>query len=302
VVSDPHKALTALAWCVTEMEERYKRLAALGVRNIDVFNNRVRNAKKRGERLARTVQTGFDERTGKATYVQEDMNLEPMPYIVIVMDEFADLMALAGREIEDAVKRLADAAKPCGIHLIMATERPASDIATQALKAGLAARISYKASKLDSRAIMGAEGAEQLLGSGDMLYANGTGSVQRIHGPYVSQEEVSNVASALRQQGAPRYIESLTGLDRPTTQRTRLSDEETARHRPVVASASDDALFDRAVAIVMRERHASRALLQRRLSISPAWAAALIQRLAQMGIIGPADAQGNHPVRVGAAA
>jgi len=302
VVTDPHKAITALAWCVTEMEERYKRMAALGVRNIDVFNNRVRNAKKRGERLARTIQTGFDKTTGQATYVHEDMNLEPMPFIVIVMDEFADLMAVAGRDIEGAVKRLAEAAKAAGIHLIMATERPSTDIATPALKPNLAARISYKAaSKLDSRAVLNTEGAEQLLGAGDMLYANGTGSVQRVHGPYVSQEEINAVASSLRQQSAPRYVEGLTGPDHETAPLTRTVTPDPSTARPLVP-VSDDALYDRAVATIIRDRQASIPHLQRRLNISPAWAASLLQRLEHSGLIGPANPQGNHQIRVGAAA
>lgn len=303
VVTDPHKAITALAWCVTEMEQRYKRMAALGVRNIDVFNNRVRNAKKRGERLARTVQTGFDTRTGQATYVQEEMNLEPMPFIVIVMDEFADLMAVAGRDIEGAVKRLAEAAKPAGIHLIMATERPTADIVTPGLKGNLAARVSYKAaSKLDSRAVLGTEGAEQLLGSGDLLYANGTGALQRIHGPYVSQDEINAVASSLRQQSAPRYIDGITGSESDPASNPRRRGADPSSMRPGVISTSDDALYDRAVATIIRDRHASNAHLQRRLNISPAWAAALLQRLEQSGLIGPPDPHGNHQVRVGAAA
>ncbi|MEQ1696315.1 MAG: DNA translocase FtsK 4TM domain-containing protein [Hyphomicrobiaceae bacterium] len=302
VVTDPHKAITALSWCVTEMEERYKRMAALGVRNIDVFNNRVRNAKKRGERLARTVQTGFDK-TGKATYVQEEMNLEPMPYIIIVMDEFADLMAVAGNEIEGAVKRLADAAKAAGIHLIMATERPSSDIVTPGLKSSLTARISYKsASKLDSRAITGGDGAEQLLGSGDMLYANGTGQLQRVHGPYVSNEEINAVASCLREQGAPRYVEGMTGSESAVTQRTRTYVPDPATGRTSLAPASQDALYDRAVATVVRDGQASLGHLQRRLSIQPKWAAAFLQRLEADGVIGPPDAQGRHKVLVGAAA
>ena len=300
VVTDPHKAITALSWCVTEMEERYKRMAALGVRNIDVFNNRVRNAKKRGERLARTVQTGFDKRTGEATYVQEEMNLEPMPYIIIVMDEFAGLMAVAGNEIEGAVKRLADAAKAAGIHLIMATERPTADIVTPGLKANLTARVSYKAaSKLDSRAVIGGEDAEQLLGAGDMLYANGTGQMQRVHGPYVSEEEINAVASSLREQGAPRYVEGITGSDNDVTQRTRTYVPDV---RTSLSPASADALYDRAVATITRDRQASRAHLQRRLNIQPKWAASLLQRLEADGVIGAADAHGHHQVLVGAAA
>ncbi len=305
VISDPHKALTALAWCVSEMEERVKRMASLGVRNIDLFNNRVRNAKKRGERLARTVQTGFDDRTGEATYVKEDMNLEPMPYIVIVIDEFAGLMAMAGKEIEGAVQRLAQAARSCGIHLILATERPSSDIVTTALKASVPARVSYKsATKIDSRAVIGSEGAEQLLGSGDLLFASGPGAPMRVHGPYVSGAEIEGITGDLRQHNAPRYVEGLTGQAFEDLERTVRSNTTpaTVRTAPVMTAASADALYDRAVAIVVRDGSASREHLQRRLTISPSWAAGLLQRLENDGVVGQADSRGQHPVLVGAAA
>ena len=303
VVTDPHKALTALAWCVSEMEERAKRLATLGVRNIELFNNRVRNAKKRGERLARTVQTGFDDRTGEATYVKEDMNLEPMPYIVIVIDEFAGLMAVAGREIEGAVARLAQAARSCGIHLIMATERPSSDIVTGAIKSSVPARVSYKsANRMDSRAILGCEGAEQLLGSGDMLFTAGAGAPMRVHGPYVSNAEIENVTGSLQAQGAPRYVDGMTALgsdDRAATVRTAAV---TATARTVMTAQSADALYDRAVAIIVRDGRASREHLQRRLNITPNWSAALLQRLQADGVVGPPGADGQCQVFVGAAA
>ena len=309
VVTDPHKAITALAWCVTEMEERTKRMAALGVRTIDVFNNRVRNAKKRGERLARTVQTGFDQRTGHATYEHEEMNLEPMPYIVIVIDEFAGLMAVAGREIEGAVQRLAVAARAAGIHLIMATERPTADIVTGALKSNLPARISYKAaSKVDSRAVLGTDGAERLLGSGDMLFANGAGQPQRLHGPFVSDAEVESVTGSLRQQGAPRYIDGIVGhvgSDAPrdhTAEHTGRVTFDASSTRTSLTAASEDALYDRAVAILIRDRRASLIHLQRRLNISPSWAASLLQRLEADGVVSPPDANGQCQVLAGQAA
>lgn len=304
VVTDPHKAITALAWCVTEMEERYKRLAALGVSKIDVFNNRVRNAKKRGEPLGRTVQTGFNNRTGEAMYEKEELSLEPMPYIVIVMDEFADLMAVAGREIEGAVQRLCVPAKAVGIHLIMATERPTSDIVTGPMKAGLAARVSYKAaSKNDSRAVIGSDGAEQLLGAGDMLYANGTGQLQRVHGPYVSSEEIESVANSLRQQEGPRYIDGIVGKSGDVaTEQSAAVMASSRSQRVAFAATSEDALYDRAVAIVVRDRRASLSFLQRRLNVSPSWAASLLQRLERDGVIGQADAHGHFEVLVDAAA
>ena len=299
VVTDPHKAVTALAWCVREMEERMKRMAALGVRSIDVFNNRVRNAKKRGERLGRTVQTGFDELTGSARFEHEEMSLEPMPYIVIVIEEFAGLMAVVGRELEGAVQRLAEAARATGIHLIMACERPAADVMTAPVKAGLPVRMGYKMnSRADSRAVFGVEGAEQLLGAGDMLYATGVGQPMRVHGAYVSNEEVESVADSLRQQGAPRYIDALSSnpaapslaLDRDP------GDQRASQHDGGFAAVSEDALFDRAVAVAVREQRASIALLQRRLNISPSWAAILLSRLQSAGVIAPAGPNGVHPV------
>jgi DNA segregation ATPase FtsK/SpoIIIE, S-DNA-T family len=302
VVSDPHKAITALAWCVREMEERTKQMAALGVRSIDVFNNRVRNAKKRGERIARTVQTGFDDRTGTATFEKEEMSLEVLPYIVIVIEEFADLMAVAGRELEGAVKRLADAARPAGIHLIMATERPTSDIVTGALKENLATRLAYKlASRSDSRALLSVEGAEHLLGAGDMLYATGGGQAVRLHGPFVSGEEVETIAASLRENGAPRYVEGLTddaAGDGQAHGRKRTAAARSAH----VPAPGEDALYDRAVALVVRDGRTSPGLLQRRLNISAAWAAGLIYRLETEGILGPPDPTGVRLALVGAAA
>ncbi len=202
VVTDPHKAVAALNWAVAEMEERYKRMAALSVRNIEAFNARVRKAQSRGEHLTRTVQTGFDDRTGEAVYEQQEMPAETMPYIVVVVDEFADLMIVAGKEIEAAVQRLAQMARAAGIHLIMATQRPSVDIVTGTIKANFPARISFKvASKIDSRTILNEQGAEQLLGQGDMLYSLGMGQIIRAHGPFVSDEEVERIAEALRRSG-----------------------------------------------------------------------------------------------------
>jgi DNA segregation ATPase FtsK/SpoIIIE, S-DNA-T family len=299
VVTDPHKAITALSWCVTEMEERYKRMASLGVRNFDVFNNRVRNAKKRGEMLARTVQTGFDAKTGEAMYVKEEMTLEPMPYIVIVVDEFADLMAVAGKDIEASVARLAQMARAAGIHLIMTTQRPTVDIVTGAIKANMPARVSYKvASKIDSRTILNGEGAETLLGNGDLLFTAGSGDPVRVHGPFVSDEEVEAVADSLRQQGVPRYVPGLTdepsAVAGPKPSKTRKS---TAKGK--TSAASEDALYDRAVAIVVRDRRASVSHLQKRLDISQAWAASIMARLEADGVITDSNASGHHAILVG---
>jgi S-DNA-T family DNA segregation ATPase FtsK/SpoIIIE len=291
VVTDPHKAVAALNWVVREMEERYKRMAALGVRNIDVFNNRVRNAKIRGDTLRRTVQTGFDRRTGQATFETEELNLEPMPYIVVVVDEFADLMIVAGKEIEAAVQRLAQMARAAGIHLIMATQRPSVDIITGTIKANFPTRISFRVtSKIDSRTILNEQGAEQLLGQGDMLFSPGSGQIVRVHGPFVSDEEVESIAQFLREQGEPEYVDGVTdGAPEP---------DEMAPGGYGGRAASDGDLYDKAVAIVLRDRKASTSYLQRRLSIGYNRAADLIERMEREGIISPANAVGKREILV----
>ena len=210
VVTEPQRAVAALNWAVTEMEERYKRMAGVAARSIEAFNGRISSAKNRGEALSRTVHVGFDPRTGQALYEREETSLEPMPHIVVVVDEFADLMIAAGKEIEVAVQRLAQKARAAGIHLIMATQRPSVDIITGTIKANFPTRISFKvASKIDSRTILDEQGAEQLLGQGDMLLATGSGHMARVHGPFVSDEEVESVAEFLRGQGEPRYVEGI---------------------------------------------------------------------------------------------
>lgn len=288
VVTDPHKAVAALNWVVAEMEERYKRMAALSVRNIEAYNARVRKAQSRGEHLARTVQTGFDEATGEAVYEQQEMAAETMPYIVVVVDEFADLMIVAGKEIEAAVQRLAQMARAAGIHLIMATQRPSVDIVTGTIKANFPARISFKvASKIDSRTILNEQGAEQLLGQGDMLYSLGMGQIIRAHGPFVSDEEVEGVAEALRRQGAPHYIDGIT--DTPATSEGPGADAR---------SASEDDIYDMAVAIVLRDRKASTSYIQRRLSIGYNRAADLIERMESEGLIGPASSTGKRDILI----
>ncbi len=286
VVTDPHKAVHALNWAVGEMEERYKRMAKLSVRNIDVFNNRVRNAKKHGSAMSRTVQTGYDGTTGQARYEVEKLDLEPMPYIVIVVDEFADLMIAAGKEIEQAVQRLAQKARAAGIHLIMATQRPSVDIITGTIKANFPTRISFKvASKIDSRTIINEQGAEQLLGQGDMLFSSGSGQPARVHGPFVSDEEVESVAQALRAQGEAKYVEGL--LEGP---------ESTDDDPSASGASSGDGLYDRAVAIAERDQKASVSYLQRRLSIGYNRAADLIERMEHEGLIGPANAVGKRDI------
>ena len=288
VVTDPKEAVAALNWVVGEMEERYKRMASLSVRNIEAFNARISKAQSRGEVLSRTVQTGFDSQTGQAIYEKQEMQGGSMPYIVVVVDEFADLMMLAGKEIEAAVQRLAQMARAAGIHLIMATQRPSVDIVTGTIKANFPTRIGYKvASKIDSRTILNEQGAEQLLGQGDMLYASGSGQTVRVHAPFVSDEEVESVVESLRQQGPTRYIDGIT--DTPPA-----SEGASAEAR----SNGEDDLYDMAVAIVLRDRKASTSYLQRRLSIGYNRAADVIERMEREGLIGPANNVGKRDILI----
>ncbi|RUW02258.1 DNA translocase FtsK, partial [Mesorhizobium sp. M1A.F.Ca.IN.022.05.2.1] len=214
VVTDPKKAVVALKWTVREMEDRYRKMSKVGVRNIDGFNARVSQAEKKGEKISRTVQTGFDRQTGEAIYETEDLDLEPMPYIVVIIDEMADLMMVAGKDIEGAVQRLAQMARAAGIHVIMATQRPSVDVITGTIKANFPTRISFQVtSKIDSRTILGEQGAEQLLGMGDMLYMAGGGRIQRVHGPFVSDDEVERIVGHLKLQGVPEYLDAITEDD-----------------------------------------------------------------------------------------
>jgi S-DNA-T family DNA segregation ATPase FtsK/SpoIIIE len=284
VVTDPHQASAALEWVVREMEERYRRMSKLGVRNIEMFNTRVRTAAERGEKLARRVQTGFHPESGKPMFESEQLDYAPMPFIVVVVDEFADLMVVAGKEIEGAVQRLAQMARAAGIHLIMATQRPSVDVITGTIKANFPTRISFKvASKIDSRTILNEQGAEQLLGSGDMLFASG--SIMRVHGPFVSDEEVEQVANHLRLQGEPAYVDVV--LD-------HASEDEDAEPEDEA-----DELFDRAVALVVREQRASTSFLQRRLAIGYNRAADLMDRMEREGLVGPANNVGKREILLG---
>ncbi|HKZ95420.1 MAG TPA: DNA translocase FtsK 4TM domain-containing protein [Hyphomicrobiaceae bacterium] len=296
VVTEPQKAVAALNWAVLEMEERYKRMSALSVRNIEAFNHRVTGARKRGETIARTVQTGFDAATGQAVYERQELAPETMPYIVVVIDELADLMIVAGKDIEAAVQRLAQMARAAGIHLIMATQRPSVDIITGTIKANFPTRISFKvASKIDSRTILNEQGAEQLLGHGDMLYASGAGQMVRVHGPFVSDEEVESIAEFLRGQGEPRYVAGIG-------EAMAMGEEPGTNGRP---DGHDD-LFDRAVAIVLRDRKASTSYIQRRLSVGYNRAADLVERMEREGLISAPNHAGKREIlangRAGAAA
>ncbi len=292
VVTDPKKAVVALKWAVREMEERYKKMSKLGVRNIDGYNTRVREAAARGEELTRTVHTGFDKETGKAIYEEEKLTLEPLPYIVIIVDEMADLMMVAGKDIEGAVQRLAQMARAAGLHVILATQRPSVDVITGTIKANFPTRISFQVtSKIDSRPILGEMGAEQLLGQGDMLYMAGGGRISRVHGPFVSDEEVEKVVRHLKTQGTPDYLEAVT------------AEEETGEDGAVFDSTamggSDGGdLFSQAVAIVKRDRKASTSYIQRRLQIGYNRAASLMERMEQEGIVGQANHAGKREILI----
>ncbi|HCL48398.1 MAG TPA: cell division protein FtsK, partial [Rhodobiaceae bacterium] len=285
VVTEPKKAVVALKWVVQEMENRYRKMAKIGVRNIDGFNERMREAKASGETLSRRVQTGFDPESGEAIYEDEIIETEILPFIVVVIDEMADLMMVAGKEIEAAVQRLAQMARAAGVHLITATQRPSVDVITGTIKANFPSRISFQVtSKIDSRTVLGEQGAEQLLGQGDMLYMGGGGRVQRVHGPFVSDEEVEKVVTFLKKQGVPDYIEQVTQ-----------EPEET----PDMESAGGDSLYDQAVAIVTRDGRASTSYVQRRLSIGYNRAARLIEQMEEQGVISPPNHAGKREILAG---
>lgn len=294
VVTDPKKAVVALKWAVREMEERYKKMSKLGVRNIDGYNQRLLEAKGKGEELTRTVHTGFDKETGKAIYEDEKLDLDPLPYIVIIVDEMADLMMVAGKDIEGAVQRLAQMARAAGLHVILATQRPSVDVITGTIKANFPTRISFQVtSKIDSRTILGEMGAEQLLGQGDMLYMAGGGRISRVHGPFVSDEEVEKVVRHLKTQGQPEYLEAVTA-EEPTDEDGAVFDSTGMGEGG--GGAGD--LFQQAVAIVKRDRKASTSYIQRRLQIGYNRAASLMERMELEGIVGQANHAGKREILV----
>ncbi|HYC97225.1 FtsK/SpoIIIE family DNA translocase [Brevundimonas sp.] len=289
VVTDPKKAVVALKWTVREMEDRYRRMSKLGVRNIASYNERAREAVAKGEHFERTVQTGFDDQ-GRPVYESEKIRPEPMPFLVVVMDEMADLMLVAGKDVEGAVQRLAQMARAAGIHLIMATQRPSVDVITGTIKANFPTRISFQVtSKIDSRTILGEQGGEQLLGQGDMLYMAGGGRITRLHGPFVTDQEVDEVCKHLRSQAEPDYLDLIT--DDPDGDGDAAFDDE--------GGGSGDDLYDRAVAVVTRDRKASTSYIQRRLQIGYNRAASLIERMEQEGVVSPANHAGKRDILAG---
>ncbi|WP_375670408.1 MULTISPECIES: DNA translocase FtsK [unclassified Bartonella] len=296
VVTDPKKAVTALKWAVREMEERYRKMAKLGVRNIDGFNARVALAAQKGETIMCTVQSGFDKETGEMLYHEEAMDLTQLPYIVVIVDEMADLMMVAGKEIENAIQRLAQMARAAGIHLIMATQRPSVDVITGTIKANFPTRISFQVtSKIDSRTILGEQGAETLLGQGDMLHMAGGGRIVRVHGPFVSDEEVESIVAHLKLQGKPDYLATVTDNeddnkeDASADSTVEVSEEENF-------DEEGEELYNQAVKIVMRDKKCSTSYIQRRLSIGYNKAASLVERMEENGIVGAANHVGKREI------
>jgi S-DNA-T family DNA segregation ATPase FtsK/SpoIIIE len=297
VVTDPKKAVVALKWAVKEMEDRYKKMSKLGVRNIDGYNARVVEAKGKGETLTRTVHTGYDRESGEAIYEEEQLDLDTLPYIVVIVDEMADLMMVAGKDIEGAVQRLAQIARAAGIHCILATQRPSVDVITGTIKANFPTRISFQVtSKIDSRTILGEMGAEQLLGQGDMLYMAGGGRISRVHGPFVSDEEVEKVVRHLKAQQMPQYLEAVTADDGEEED----GDGSSVFDATGMGQAGDATdLFQQAVQIVVRDQKASTSYIQRRLQIGYNRAASIMERMEHEGVVGQPNHAGKREILLG---
>jgi S-DNA-T family DNA segregation ATPase FtsK/SpoIIIE len=296
VVTDPKKAVVALKWAVREMEERYKKMSKLGVRNIDGYNARVVEAKQKGETLTRTVHTGYDRESGEAIYEEEQLELDSLPYVVVIVDEMADLMMVAGKDIEGAIQRLAQMARAAGIHVILATQRPSVDVITGTIKANFPTRISFQVtSKIDSRTILGEQGAEQLLGQGDMLYMAGGGRISRVHGPFVSDEEVEKVVRHLKSQQMPQYLEAVTAEETEDED----GDGNAAFDATGMGEAGDATdLYQQAVQIVLRDRKASTSYIQRRLQIGYNRAASIMERMEHEGVVGQANNAGKREILI----
>jgi len=292
VVTDPKKAVVALKWAVREMEDRYRKMSKLGVRNIDGFNKRAKQALKKGENVSRTVQTGYDPETREPIFEEEPLDLTHLPFIVVIIDEMADLMLVAGKEIEGAVQRLAQMARAAGIHVVMATQRPSVDVITGTIKANFPTRISFQVtSKIDSRTILGEQGAENLLGQGDMLYMAGGGRITRLHGAFATDQEVEEVVNHLKQQASPSYIDAVT--EEPADDPYVLPGMEDSN------SESSDDLYDNAVAVVLRDKKVSTSYIQRRLQIGYNRAATLIERMEEEGLISAPAQGGKRSILVG---
>jgi DNA segregation ATPase FtsK/SpoIIIE, S-DNA-T family len=291
VVTEPGKAIRALKWTVEQMEDRYRRMANLGVRSLASFNGKVREARAKGSKLKRRIQTGYDGSTGQPIYEDEEFEYDVLPQIVVVVDELADLMMTAGKEVEFLIQRLAQKARAAGIHLIMATQRPSVDVITGVIKANLPTRISFQVtSKIDSRTILGEQGAEQLLGKGDMLYMPGGKQIIRVHGPFVSDEEVRLVAEHWRRQGLPEYVQAVT--EEPEDGDYLFDGQPTGEDDP------ETQLYRKAVQIVAESQKASVSYLQRQLRVGYNSAARLIERMEKDGKVGMPDHVGRREVLI----
>jgi len=291
VITDPAKAVLGLKWAVNEMEERYRKIFDLHVRNIFSYNQKLKELKESGERVTKTIQVGFDSETGQPIYETQELDTTPMPYIVIVVDEVADLMVMAKKEVETAIQRLAQKARAAGIHLIMATQRPSVDVITGVIKANFPTRISFQVtSKFDSMTILGEKGAEQLLGMGDMLYMPAGQRPLRIHGSFVKDSEVEAVVEFLKTQGEPEYVDAVTEGELQTKDGGAVFDNT------AMGSGSDADLYAQAVEIVRNDKKASASYIQRRLRIGYNRAASLVERMESEGIVGPADHVGRREV------
>jgi S-DNA-T family DNA segregation ATPase FtsK/SpoIIIE len=297
VVTDPKKAVLALKWAVREMEDRYRKMSRLGVRNIDGYNSRVAAARRSGETIMISVQVGFDRSTGEPLNEEQEMDLAALPYIVVIVDEMADLMMVAGKDIEGAIQRLAQMARAAGIHLIMATQRPSVDVITGTIKANFPTRISFQVtSKIDSRTILGEQGAENLLGQGDMLHMVGGGRITRVHGPYVADHEVESIVAHLKTQGRPQYLGTVT----EDAEEPEVEEEDPAVFdKSAMGEEDGDDLYDRAVKVVLRDKKCSTSYIQRRLSVGYNRAASLVERMEKEGLVGPANHVGKRAIIAG---
>ena len=286
VVTDPKKAVFALKWAVAEMENRYKQMSQLGVRNIDGFNKKIAEAKENSDLLVRKIQTGFDQETGRPIFENQQLEFAPLPYIVIIVDEMADLMLVAGKDVEAAIQRLAQMARAAGIHLIMATQRPSVDVITGTIKANFPTRISFQVtSKIDSRTILGEQGAEQLLGQGDMLYMSGAGRILRVHGPFVKDSEVERVVSFIKEQGEPDYVDVVS---------EQFGEDDISGNDD---SAGDD-MYKKAIEVVMNDRKCSISYLQRKLQIGYNRAARIVEEMEQKGVLSAPNHTGKREILI----
>jgi S-DNA-T family DNA segregation ATPase FtsK/SpoIIIE len=287
VVTEPRKAVFALKWAVREMNERYKQMSSLGVRNIDSYNNIISKKQNKKETILKKVQIGFDSSTGKPIYQDKEIELTFLPFLIIVVDEMADLMLAAGKEIEVSVQALAQKARAAGIHLVLATQRPSVDVITGTIKANLPYRISFQVtSKIDSRTILGEQGAEQLLGKGDMLFMAGGGFTERVHGPLVNDKEIAKITNFIKGQGIPEYQHHITEDINNSNGEENYKDEE------------NDPLYEKALALIIKEKKVSTSFLQRHFAIGYNRAARIVDIFEKKGIVSAANSMGRREVLI----